>query len=186
MKAMKLLNLAVASAMLIPMGLLAAEVDQRQTPTSATEREVRHELVMLSNVTVFDDLSFSVAPSGSGGAVVTLTGSVTRPVLKSTAVNVVKGLESVDRVIDNIEVLPLSPNDDRIRAAAYRKIYRDSALSTRYGFQSLPSIRIIVKNGNIRLTGFVANEMDRTIANIRAREVNGAFSVTNDLKLDRD
>ncbi|MCU1326853.1 MAG: hypothetical protein JWN34_2223 [Bryobacterales bacterium] len=173
----------IFGAMLLP-GAQAAD-DNRQPASKAdiVAREVRHELIMLPNLTLFDDLSYSIAGGPNGGAIVTLTGSVTRPVLKSSAVNVVKRLESVDSVVDNIEVLPLSPNDDRIRMAVYRKVYGDNVLSTRYGFRAQPTIRIIVKNGNVRLTGVVANEGDKNIAGIRAREANGVFNVVNDLKV---
>jgi hyperosmotically inducible protein len=146
---------------------------------SRIAREVRHQLVMLPYFGVFDDLGFTV-----NGGTVTLLGEVTRPTLKSDAGNVVKRVEGVTEVVNNIEVLPLSPNDDRVRRAAYRAIYGDSVLSTRYGFQALPSIHIIVKNGNIRLEGVVANEADKNIAGIRANGVNGAFSVVNDLRVE--
>jgi hyperosmotically inducible protein len=180
-----------ASALLLGVMLVPALVvgQDNKKPASKADivgREVRHELLMLPNLTLFDDLSYSVAGAPSGGAIVTLTGSVTRPVLKSSAVNVIKRLESVDQVVDNIEVLPLSPNDDRIRMAVYRKIYGDNTLSTRYGFRAQPTIRIIVKNGNVRLTGVVANEGDKNIAGIRAREASGAFTVTNDLQINPD
>jgi hyperosmotically inducible protein len=142
-------------------------------------REVRHQLVMLPYFGVFDDLGFKV-----DGSNVTLVGAVPRPTLKSDAVNAVKRIEGVTGVTNNIEVLPLSPNDDRIRIAAYRAIYGDPALSTRYGFRALPSIHIIVKNGNIRLEGVVANEGDKNIAGIRANGVHGAFAVENDLRVE--
>jgi len=115
---------------------------------------------------------------------VTLLGEVTQPVLKSDAGNVVKRVEGVTNVVNNIEVLPLSPDDDRIRRAEYRAIYGDPALSSRYGFQALPSIHIIVKNGHVRLEGVVANEGDKNIAGIRANGVAGAFSVENDLRVE--
>lgn len=178
-------TLALVGAMLLP-AIAVADKKEPMSRAGLVAREVRHELVMLPNLTMFDDLSFTVAGAPSGGAIVTLMGSVTRPVLKSSAENVVKGLESVDTVVNNIEVLPLSPNDDRIRMAAYRAIYGDNSLSTRYGFRATPSIRIIVKNGNIRLTGVVANEGDKNIAGIRAHEVQGAFGVVNDLKVVKD
>ena len=81
-------------------------------------REIRHELVMLPYYGVFDNLAYKV-----DGYKVTLMGQVTRPTLKSDAERVVKGIEGVEQVTNNIEVLPLSPNDDRIRLAAYRAIY---------------------------------------------------------------
>lgn len=143
-------------------------------------REVRHELVMLPYYNVFDNLSFRV-----DGGTVTLMGQVTRPTLKSDAENVVKRIEGVTQVNNQIEVLPLSPNDDQIRRAVYRAIYGDPTLSTRYGFQAIPSIHIIVKNGNVILTGVVANEADKNIANVRANSVPGVFSVANNLVVER-
>jgi hyperosmotically inducible protein len=142
-------------------------------------KEVRHQLVMLPYFGVFDDLGFTV-----NGGTVTLVGEVTRPTLKSDAEGVVKRVEGVTNVVNNIEVLPLSPDDDRIRIATYRAIYGDSALSTRYGYRALPSIHIIVKNGHVRLEGVVANQGDKDIAGIRANGVPGAFSVENDLRVE--
>ena len=179
----------LAAALLIPAGLAAKDKDKvpqhqdAQIPGSADEnqiaKEVRHQLVMLPYFGVFDDLGFTV-----NGSTVTLVGEVTRPTLKSDAGNVVKRVEGVSNIVNNIEVLPLSPDDDRIRRAVYRSIYGDSALSTRYGFQALPSIHIIVKNGHVRLEGVVANEGDKNIAGIRANGVPGAFSVENDLRVE--
>lgn len=142
-------------------------------------QEIRHQLVTLPYYGVFDDLGFTV----NGGSV-TLQGQVTQPVLKDDAARAVKKVEGVTNVVNNIEVLPLSPNDDNIRRGVYRAIYGDPSLSTRYGFRALPSIHIIVKNGNVRLEGVVANEMDRNIAGIRANGVPGAFHVDNELKVE--
>jgi hyperosmotically inducible protein len=149
-------------------------------PGSADEnriaRQVRHELVMLPYYGIFDDLAFRVE-----GGTVTLLGAVTRPTLKSDAENVTKKVEGVNQVINKIEVLPLSPMDDRIRMAQYRAIYGDPTLATRYGYRALPSIHIIVNNGHVILEGVVANEADKTIINARANAVPGVFSVTNNL-----
>lgn len=142
-------------------------------------REVRHELVMLPYYGVFDDLAFRV----DNGAV-TLLGAVTRPALKSDAENVTKRVEGVTRVINQIEVLPLSPMDDQIRMAEYRAIYGDPSLSTRYGFRALPSIHIIVKNGHVTLEGVVANQADKDMINVRANGVPNVFSVTNNLQVE--
>jgi len=142
-------------------------------------RKVRHELLMLPYYGVFDDLAFKI-----DGNTVTLLGEVTRPTLKSDAEAVVKRITGVERVVNEIEVLPLSSMDDRIRMAAYRAIYGDPALSTRYSYRALPSIHIIVKNGNVTLAGVVANEMDRNLAYVRANGIPGAFSVTNDLRVE--
>ena len=146
---------------------------------SRIAKEVRHQLLMLPYYGVFDDLAFRV-----DGGTVTLLGAVTRPTLKSDAENVVKRIEGVTKVVNNIEVLPLSPMDDQIRMAEYRAIYGDPALSTRYGFRSLPPIHIIVKNGNVALEGVVANQMDKQIVEARAKSVPNVFSVTNDLQVE--
>jgi hyperosmotically inducible protein len=142
-------------------------------------REVRSRLVNLPYYGIFDDLAFRV-----DGSTVTLLGAVTRPTLKSDAEHEVKRVEGVTRVVNQIEVLPLSPMDDQIRMAEYRAIYGDPALSTRYGYRALPSIHIIVKNGHVTLTGVVANEADKNLINIRANSVPGVFSVTNDLRVE--
>src|SRR5437667_94916 len=141
-------------------------------------KEVRHELVMLPYYNVFDNLAYKV-----DGGTVTLMGQVTRPTLKSDAERVVKSIEGVERVVNNIEVLPLSPNDDRLRLALFRAIYGDTALN-RYGLQAVPPIHIIVNNGKVTLEGVVANEMDKNVANIRANGVPGVFSVKNNLRVE--
>jgi hyperosmotically inducible protein len=143
-------------------------------------REVRHQLVMLPYYGVFDDIAFRV-----DGSKVTLLGAVTRPTLKSDAENVTKRVEGVTDVVNNIEVLPLSPMDDQIRIAEYRAIYGDPVLSTRYGYRAMPSIHIIVKNGNVTLEGVVANQADKNIVNVRANAVPNVFGVTNDLQVEK-
>jgi hyperosmotically inducible protein len=142
-------------------------------------REVHHELVMLPFYGVFDNLAYKVDPDGT----VTLLGQVSRPTLKSDAENVVKKIEGVEKVVNNIEVLPASPNDDRIRRAAYRAIYGNSTLS-QYQLRAVPPIHIIVNNGHITLEGVVARQMDKQIAGMQANQVRGAFSVTNNLRVE--
>jgi len=142
-------------------------------------KEVRHELVMLPYYGVFDNLAYRV-----DGAKVTLFGQVTRPTLKSDAENAVKKIEGVQNVDNEIEVLPLSPNDDQIRRATYRKIYSNPALQ-RYQMGAVPPIHIIVKNGNITLVGVVDNEGDKNLAGIAANGVPGAFKVTNELSVGK-
>jgi hyperosmotically inducible periplasmic protein len=146
---------------------------------SRIEREVRHELVMLPYYGVFDNLSFRV-----NGGTVTLMGQVSRPTLKTDAERVVKGIEGVERVVNNVEILPLSSLDDEIRLATYRAIYGHTALN-RYVLRAVPPIHIIVKNGNVTLEGVVANEGDKNIAGLQANTVPGVFSVTNNLKVER-
>jgi hyperosmotically inducible periplasmic protein len=142
-------------------------------------KEVRHELVMLPYYGVFDNLSYKVDPDGT----VTLLGQVARPSLKSDAENVVKRIEGVAKVVNNIEVLPTSINDDRIRRATYRAIYGNSALQM-YQLRAVPPIHIIVKNGNVTLEGVVARQMDKQIAGVQANSVSGVFSVTNNLAVE--
>src|SRR2546422_8792781 len=143
-------------------------------------KEVHHELVLLPFYGVFDNLAYQVAPDGT----VTLMGQVVRPTLKSDAENVVKKIEGVERVVNNIEVLPPSPDDDRIRIAEYRAIYGQPALN-RYSLQAVPPIHIIVKNGHVTLEGVVASEGDKNIAGIQANSVPGVFSVTNNLRVEQ-
>jgi hyperosmotically inducible protein len=159
----------------------AISADERTSPGSAERitREVRHELVMLPYYGVFDNLAYKV-----DGYTVTLLGQVTRPTLKSDAGNVVKKIEGVEKVNNEIEVLPASPGDDRIRRAEYRAIYGDNVLS-RYALQAVPPIHIIVKNGNVALEGVVATEADKNVAGIRANGVSGVFGVTNNLRVEK-
>ena len=142
--------------------------------------QVRHELLMLPYFNVFDDLSYKVE-----NGVVTLTGQVTQPILSRDAENAVRRIEGVERVNNQIEVLPLSPFDNRVRLQTYRAIYGYSPLE-RYGLGTQPSIRILVKNGNVTLSGVVRNKADRNLAFLRANGVPGVFSVTNDLRIERN
>ena len=156
----------------------AAAPTPAPNPNSATlANAVRHELVMLPYYGVFDHLTYNV-----DGNTVTLFGQVVRPVLKSDAQNVVKRLNGVDKVVNNIEVLPLSSFDDSIRMRTLRAIYGFSSLS-RYGMGTQPSIHIIVNNGHVTLEGVVDNAADSNVAFLRANGVPGVFSVTNNLRV---
>src|SRR5262249_13231300 len=132
-------------------------------------KEVRHQLVMLPWYSVFDNLAYKVE-----GDKVTLFGQVVRPVLKSDAESSVKGIEGVSTVVNNIEVLPNSPMDDQLRRALFRTIYSEAGLS-RYSIQAVPSVHIIVKNGNVTLEGVVDNEADKNLAGLRANQVPNVF-----------
>lgn len=150
---------------------------QSDPATARINKEVRHELVMLPYVDVFDNLAYRV-----DGNCVTLVGQVTRPILKTSAEQVVKNIDGVDKVDNQIEVLPVSFHDDRLRRSLYRAIYGFSSLN-RYALPVIKPIRIIVKNGNVTLEGVVDNQADKNIANIRANGVHGVFSVTNNLRV---
>ena len=173
--AFKKLTLTIAAAAMMALPALATGISNH----GDLPNQVRHELVMLPYYGIFDNLGYRV-----DGNVVTLFGEVTRPTLKSDAERVVKHIEGVSRVDNRIEVLPLSPMDDRIRIATARAIYGYPTLQ-RYGLGALPPIHIIVKNGNVTLEGVVANEADRNVANIRANGVFGVFSVKNDLRVEK-
>jgi hyperosmotically inducible protein len=158
---------------------------QAQRPPSKAgieriEREARHELVMLPNYGVFDTLAYKV-----DGYTVTLLGYVRNPTLKSQAENVVKEIEGVEKVVNQIEVLPASPQDDRIRLAMYRAIYGEAPLD-RYALQAVPPIHIIVKNGRVILQGVVSNTSDKTLAESRARSVSGVFDVKNEIQVEKN
>lgn len=171
------IGLATATAVLMLSGSLMAAANG--TPRTNVEKAVRHELVMLPYYNVFDNLSYRVDANGH----VTLYGQVTRPTLKSDAANVVKRVEGVTGVTNDIEVLPLSSFDDRIRLAVARAIYGYGPMQ-RYALGAQPPIHIIVKNGHVTLEGVVANEGDKNIANIRANGVSGVFSVDNKLQVE--
>jgi hyperosmotically inducible protein len=141
-------------------------------------KEVRHELLTLPYYGVFDWITYEAQPDGT----VTLRGQVVRPTTKTGAGDVVKGIEGVTQVRNEIEVLPLSPNDDRLREALYRVIY--SGPLFRYAVGSLNTIHLIVRNGRATLEGWVSSEADKQIAYTRASGVPGLFSVTNELRVE--
>jgi hyperosmotically inducible protein len=140
--------------------------------------EVRHRLVLLPFYSVFDNLECRV-----DGNTVTLLGQVTQPTVKVDAETAVKGIEGVSKVVNNIEVLPVSPMDDQIRRAEFRAIYNEPALR-RYAFGPVPPIHIIVKGGHVTLEGVVRNQADKDLVYIRANGVPGVFSVTNNLQVE--
>jgi hyperosmotically inducible protein len=170
-------KIALASALALAATPMFA--GSNNPPVQDLASRVRHELVMIPYFNVFDDLNYSV---DSSTGVVTLSGAVTQPVVKSDAVGSVKRLAGVTQVVDNIRVLPLSTFDNRIRIAEYRAIYGFAGMY-RYGMGTQPSIHIIVDNGHVTLIGVVDNEADKNIANIRANGVPGVFSVTNNLRV---
>jgi hyperosmotically inducible periplasmic protein len=177
------LTLTLAGALLfLPAMQGAISTTDDKKGLTKIENEVRHELVMLPWFSVFDNFEFEVTDSGRH---VILSGQVTRPTLRSDAQRLVERIEGIERVTNNIEVLPLSPMDDRTRIAVARAIFGDSVLS-RYSWGAVPPIHIIVKNGHVTLQGVVANETDKNIATIRANGVSGVFSVTNDLRVEKN
>jgi hyperosmotically inducible protein len=173
-------RLAVLVIALLSIAVLGFAQDRDQVSSKAQERitrEVRHELLMLPYFGVFDNIAYKV-----DGYTVTLLGQVVRPSLKSDAGNVVKHIEGVEKVDNQIEVLPPSPMDDGLRLRLYRAIYGYPSME-KYALGVQKQIRIIVKNGNVTLEGVVDSDGDKNIAGLRANSVPGIFSVNNNLQV---
>jgi hyperosmotically inducible periplasmic protein len=172
------MSLVVLSFALAPSMIAQTEAAQSVSPSEARiQKEVSHELLMLPYFNVFDYIAYQVK-----GDTVTLQGEVTRPSLKSDAENVVKRIEGVQQVINNIEILPPSPMDDQLRLALYRAIYGYPALE-KYALGVQKPIRIIVRSGRVTLEGVVDSETDKNLVTVRANSVPGIFSVTNNLRV---
>jgi BON domain len=162
--------------------LATPAVSQEQDPrVSRVVTEVQHELMMLPYYGVFDNLAFTVEKGGT----VRLLGQVRRATLKDDSERRVKKIPGVDTVINEIEVLPVSPIDDETRLAVARNIYRTPSLE-RYGFQVNPSIHVIVKRGHVTLEGVVDSESDKTVAGLKAREIGTVFDVKNNLRVEKN
>jgi hyperosmotically inducible protein len=175
---MKVKGLVLCVAVFAALSFSAQNAMASDRGTERTTKAVRHELNMIPYVNAFDYLTFTVNPDNS----VTLAGDVTNPVVKTEAENVVKRIEGVERVNNNIQVLPVSPMDDGLRVRLYRTIYGYPALQ-KYALGVYKPIRIIVENGHVTLMGVVDNQTDKNIASIRANSVFGAFSVDNQLQV---
>jgi hyperosmotically inducible protein len=169
--AVMMLSLAAAAG--------AAPLANDESSQDRIYRRVRHELVMLPQLTVFDNLSYKV-----DDGTVTLYGQVRNAVLKDEATSVVKRIEGVENVENRIEILPASFNDDRIRRQEARAIFGYESLF-RYSMGVVPPIHIIVKNGQVTLEGVVNSQADKNVAGIRANGVAGVFAVTNNLEIEQ-
>ncbi len=204
---MRPINSATLTCLLLALLATAGAAFGQDEDYYRVANKIRKQLLTLSNYGVFDYLSFTMKQAANGYDVA-LKGYASRPTLKSSAEKVVKKVEQVASVTNQIEVLPTSPNDDRIRSAVYAKIYGNSTLS-RYnpnrgapmygsawdwqrtrmiGISNDPPlgphpISIIVKNGNVTLEGVVDSDMDKQIAGMQANQVSGVFSVTNNLEV---
>ncbi|HEX7296148.1 MAG TPA: BON domain-containing protein [Pyrinomonadaceae bacterium] len=143
-------------------------------------RQIRQELKTLPYYGVFDWLEFELKPDNT----VVLRGYVTRPTTKSEAEARVKDIAGVKGVINEIQVLPVSPNDDRLRIALYRQLYNWDSPLFRYATQAIPSIHIIVDGGRAILKGVVSSKADAQLAYMRARSVPGLFDVKNELAVE--
>jgi hyperosmotically inducible protein len=171
--------IVMLAVLFIPESALNASAGAPQVNASLV-RQIRHELATLPYYGVFDWLEFEVRPDNT----VVLRGYVTRPTTKSDAEARVKELEGVKNVVNEIQVLPLSPMDDRLRVALYRRIYGWDSPLFRYATQAIPSIHIIVDHGRAILKGVVNNKGDAQLAYMRARSVPGLFDVKNELLIE--
>jgi len=173
----------LVTVLLAGAGIASASSKNAITPAGPVSdadltRHITHELRMYPHYTMWDDLNFRV-----NNGQVELLGAVTEPYKKSDVEHIVQRIPGVTSVTDEIKVLPLSPADNRIRNAVARAIFRDPALS-RYAAGPIPAIHIIVDNGHVTLTGFVANDSDKNIAGIRAAGAGLNFGVTNNLQVE--
>jgi hyperosmotically inducible protein len=174
------LMIAVASLFAMVTLGIAQDAPRDQPSAKSQERvvkEVRHELLMLPYFGVFDYIAFKV-----DGYNVTLLGQVVKPVTKSDAESAIKHIEGVEKVDNQIEVLPPSGMDDGLRVQLYRAIYGYPALE-KYALGVQKPIRIIVKNGHVSLEGVIDNDTDKNLVGIRANGVPGIFSVANNLQV---
>jgi len=169
-----------------------------QDDTVRIVNDVQKQLSSLTNYSVFDWITF-----GLHGKTVVLRGYASRPTLKDDAGRAVKNIKGVESVDNQIEVLPNSPNDDRVRAAVYNRIYTAPTLRMYNANQGrlgrglsvarmaggitadppigFHAIHIVVKKGNVSLFGVVNNSSDVAVAGMQANSAPGAFSVNNDL-----
>jgi hyperosmotically inducible protein len=188
----KILGCMLAGVMCIGMSGIGLSQEPSSNPGGAVQsatgplrmqdrisREVFHELITLPQLTIFDNLQYKV-----DGNKVTLMGQVVDATLKDSAEKNVKRIEGVESVNNQIEILPASSNDDRIRRQVARVLFNDERLF-RYSMGSVPPIHIIVKNGHVTLEGVVNSQADKDAANIRANGVPGVFSVDNHLQVQK-
>lgn len=156
-----------------------ATAAERQAQANLGE-DIRRRLIMQPFYDVFDWLEGELRADGT----LILRGAVTRPTLKTGAERNIKGLDGVKKVVNEIEVLPVSPYDDRLRDRLYRAIYNFDSPLFRYAVRAVPPIHIIVKGGRVTLKGVVANEMESRLAETYARQVSGVFEVKNELRVE--
>jgi hyperosmotically inducible protein len=178
MKSKLLTRLALAAVLTV--GLAAAKAPVTASyRDSDLESKVGHEIRMYSRYSIWDNINFRVANGN-----VDLMGQVSQPYKKSDLQRIVAGIPGVNSVTNDLEVLPLSNMDDRLRVQVARAIYRDSVLS-RYGMQPVPPIHIIVDNGHVTLEGVVSTEMEKNIAGMRASGAGLSFGpVVNNLRVE--
>lgn len=135
-----------------------------------------------SSLAIRDVTPFNAISVGVQNGVVTLGGHAADPVSADDAVSIANQTPGVKDVINDIQVDPVSPMDDRIRIAIFRSVYGFPSLN-KYAIDPAKPIRISVQNGNVTLYGEVDSKADKDAAGIRANTVPGVFHVTNDLQV---
>jgi hyperosmotically inducible periplasmic protein len=175
-----ILSLSICASAIVSNAL--AKANSQGSLSASVVRQVRHELATLPYYGVFDWLEFQTLPDNT----VVLRGQVVRPTTKSEAEARVKDIDGVSKVVNEIQVLPPSASDDRMRIALYRAIYNWNSPLFRYATQSIPPIHIIVDRGRATLRGIVATKADAQIAYMRARAVPGLFDVKNELLIESE
>jgi hyperosmotically inducible protein len=139
-------------------------------------KKTGHEIRMYPRYTIWDNITYRVQNGN-----VELNGEVSQPYKKDDIARLVQHIPGVASVTNNIRVLPLSPNDDRLRLQVARAIFRDPTLS-RYSMEPIPPIHIIVDNGHVTLEGVVATQTEKDVAGIRASASGLSFgAITNNL-----
>ncbi len=174
-----ILGTFLVAAALVATAVAADKSTKVPLTGAALEKGVRHEILMYPYYTMWDDVSFRI-DNGN----VSLLGAVSQPYKKSDLEHIVQRIPGVASITNEIKVLPLSPQDDRLRWQVARAIYRDPILS-RYGMGAVPAIHIIVDNGRVTLTGAVNNTVDKQVAGMRASGAGLSFGpVINNLTVD--
>ncbi|HYN07061.1 MAG TPA: BON domain-containing protein [Vicinamibacterales bacterium] len=149
-----------------------------QTPDDDLHRQVLGAVRGYTNFTIFDDVSVAVSDRA-----VTLTGRVTMPFKRNDLGARVAKIDGVRHLVNDIQVLPVSIGDSRLRTKIAQAIYGNSTF-WHYASMVNPPIHIVVEHSRVTLTGCVNGEIERTLAYALA-QVDGVMSVTNELRLDK-
>ena len=169
----------LAVGILVGSGLAIAANTAPQPDALQVENKVIHEIRKYPDYSVFDNIKVRV-DSGN----VELLGQVSQPYKKSDLQRIAAHVPGVASVTNDLQVLPLSPFDNRIRLQVARAIYRDPVLS-RYGVEAVPPIHIIVENGHVTLEGVVNSDLEKNVASIRASGAGLSFgSIVNNLVVE--
>ena len=174
-------NFLVLSFVFLTLFAFDAKAQTVGSSSRTIEQKIFKKLIGLPYYGVFDHISYQV-----NGGTVTLSGKVYSLGLKKTAERAVKNIEGVTEVVNNIENLPASPFDNRIRQEIVREFATRGGNLSGYLQEPNPSVRIIVENGRVTLEGYVRTRSDSDLANILANSAFGVFQVTNNLVIEKE